>query len=137
MNVLHPQESRKATLLSYLSAVLSHPTTDDKERGAALDILGTITMHDPSLLRRYCLNFYSSLGDSAVIDTMRPEPNDIQEVLFTVPPDDLLLSLLFIMATEVMPGYYYKQVKSLELYWIQKWVRMNTSRVLNLLVVDS
>ena len=112
--------SHDATLLSYLSAILSDPSTDDKERGATLDILGVITMHDPSLIRRYCLNYCSSsssldavagsagrtVDDNNDLDTTlrRPDPNDAREVLFVVPSYDLLLSLLYITSTESDAG---------------------------------
>lgn len=115
-----------STLLSYLSATLSDPTTDKKERSATLDMLGAITMHDPSLIRMYCLNYClppssssTTLGEvsagaaaAAAANTthptsttiIRPKPNDSREVLFTIDPNDLLLSLIYIMTTEEDAG---------------------------------
>eukprot|EP00957_Ditylum_brightwellii_P019265 1452662-Ditylum_brightwellii.AAC.1 len=45
-----------ASLLALLGAVLSDPNTDVSERGASLEILSAIAMHDPSLIRRHCLD---------------------------------------------------------------------------------
>ncbi len=101
-----PSQGPQANLLSLLSATLSDPTTDAKERCAALDILSVITMHDPSLIRKYCLDYAASTA-SVVADHQaahRPEPNNLQEVLFACSPDDLILALLYVMATEVDAG---------------------------------
>jgi len=124
-----------ASLLALLGAVLSDPNTDVSERGASLEILSAIAMHDPSLIRRHCLDELaaskrasgSSLGGAAqgggamstdFVDGVRgttitdrdevipcrPEPNDRRQVIFNCPPNDLLLSLLHIMAVETDAG---------------------------------
>ena len=94
-----PYAKIHVNLLSLLSAVLSDPTTDVKERGAALDILGVITMHDPGLIRKYCLEYYSA-SVARQHDVVRPKPNELGELVFACPTDDLMLSLMYVMAAE-------------------------------------
>ena len=103
---ISPSQGSHINLLSLLSATLADSSTDAKERGAALDILSVITMHDPSLIRKYSLDYAASTA-SVVADHQalhRPDPNNLQEVLFICAPDDLILSLLYVMATEVDAG---------------------------------
>lgn len=93
-------------LLSLLGAILSDTNADVSERGACLDILSAIAMHEPSLIRKHCLIEFSSSkseGDNqkpGLTTVARLEPNDQRQVVFACPPTDLLLSLLYIMATE-------------------------------------
>ena len=94
-----PHAKIHVNLLSLLSAVLSDPTTDVKERGAALDILGVITMHDPGLIRKHCLEYYAA-SVARQHDVVRPKPNELGELVFACPTDDLMLSLMYVMATE-------------------------------------
>ena len=94
-------------LLSLLSSVLSEPTTDVKDRGAALDILGVITMHDPSLIRKYCVECYTSAAASKK-NISRPKPNKEGQVIFACPSDDLILSLIYVMATENDAGLIFQ-----------------------------
>ena len=63
-------------------------------------------MHDPSLIRKYCLDYAASTA-SVVADHQaihRPNPNNLQEVLFACAPGDLMHALLYVMATEVDAG---------------------------------
>ena len=94
-----PHVKRHINLLSILSSVLSDPTTDVKDRGAALDILGVITMHDPGLIRKYCIEYYNSYA-AKQHNVVRPKPDKQGQVIFSCPSDDLILSLIYIMATE-------------------------------------
>ncbi|KAL3778417.1 hypothetical protein ACHAW5_005438 [Stephanodiscus triporus] len=96
---LSPHAKIHFNLLSLLSAVLSDPTTDATERGAALDILGVISMHDPGLIRKYCLEYYAA-SVTRQHNIVRPKPNELGEVILACPTDDLMLSLMYIMATE-------------------------------------
>ncbi len=95
-------------LLSLLGAILSDSNADVNERGACLDILSAIAMHEPSLIRKHCLIEFSSSKISVdgekqrpgMNTVARPEPDDKREVIFACPPTDLCLSLLYVMATE-------------------------------------
>jgi len=114
------EPQQHVNLLSLLGAVLSDPTTDSKERGASLEILSVVAMHDPGLIRKYCLDYNAAAAamaaaaranpssddasNAASDHVPRPAPNDSREVLFLCPPDDLFLSLLFVMATETDAG---------------------------------
>ena len=91
--------------------------------------MGVIAMHDPGLIRKYCLDYAAASSANAGANSssntgtpvgsagaaafnainnanaaMRPDPNELREVLFTSPPDDLLLSLLYVMNTETDAG---------------------------------
>jgi protein phosphatase-4 regulatory subunit 3 len=98
-----PETEDHVNFLSLLSAVLSDPTTDVKERGAALDILGVITMHDPGLIRKYCIEYHTAFVANKQV-VLRPTPNDLGEVIFVCPTDDLMLSLIYVMITEIDSG---------------------------------
>jgi protein phosphatase-4 regulatory subunit 3 len=96
-------------LLSLLGSILSDTNADVSERAACLDILSAIAIHEPSLIRKHCLDEFSS--SKGMVDennyfkrrlskVIRPEPDDKYQVIFVCPPSDLLLSLLGLMATE-------------------------------------
>jgi protein phosphatase 4 regulatory subunit 3 len=82
------------------------------------DIIGMIAMHDPSPIQKYCLNYVdyetelkkaaasgaSAITNSINMNDIQPDPNNAKEVLFSSPPDDLLLSLIFVMGTETDAG---------------------------------
>lgn len=93
-------------LLSLLGDVLADVNSDVSERGACLEILSAIAMHDPSHIRKHCLDefaiFKSEHEKSHKQDQIisRPEANDERQVIFACPPNNLCLSLLFVMATE-------------------------------------
>ena len=104
--------SLRVNLLSLLGTVLSDPNTDVTEKGSVLEIIAGVAMHDPSLIRRRCLDFYSSckkerkLGESVTdfSGPERPMPNEKKQVLFRCQPNDLLASLLFLLAVETDAG---------------------------------
>ena len=98
-----PEAEVHESLLSLISAVLSDPTTNVKERGAALDILGVITMHDPGLIRKYCIEYHTTFVANKHF-VVRPTPNNLGEVMFACPTDDLILSLIYVMTTEIDSG---------------------------------
>eukprot|EP00970_Alexandrium_tamarense_P002838 scaffold398_cov198-Alexandrium_tamarense.AAC.2 len=94
-------------LLSLLGAILSDPITDMNERGASLEVLSVIAIHDPSIIRRHCLDAAAATSRDRADEkpsSLRPDPNDLKQIIFICPPDDLLQSLLFIMSTETDAG---------------------------------
>ncbi len=94
-------------LLHLLGAILSDPNIDVDEQGAALEIVSVIAMHDPSVIRRHCLQGAGTAPDNSsneMFSCLRPDPNDHREVIFICPPNDLLLSILFVMATATDAG---------------------------------
>lgn len=103
-----PVSSKPVNLLSLLANVLSDPETDVTEKGSVLEIVAGIAMHDPSLIRRRCSDFYSTWNrrdpNGGQIGPVKPLQNAKSQVLFQCPPDDLLASLLFLLATEADAG---------------------------------
>jgi hypothetical protein len=101
---------RPVNLLSLLGTVLADPNTDVTEKGSVLEIIAGIAMHDPSLIRRRCLDFYAAwrrerkAGDSEMTGPGRPNPNEKKQIIFQCPPHDLLASLLFLLAVETDAG---------------------------------
>ena len=101
---------RPVNLLSLLGTVLADPNTDITEKGSVLEIIAGIAMHDPSLIRRRCLDFYAAwrrerkAGDSEMTGPGRPNPNEKKQIIFQCPPHDLLASLLFLLAVETDAG---------------------------------
>lgn len=103
----HQVSTEPANLLSLLANVLSDPETDVSEKGSVLEIIAGIAMHDPSLIRRRCLDFYSSWerdSDAGRIGLDKPRQNEKNQIIFWCPPNDLLASLLFLLATESDAG---------------------------------
>jgi len=103
--------STPVNLLSLLGTVLSDPNTDITEKGLVLEIIAGVAMHDPSLIRRHCLEFHSSWKrnqsdqpDRDVVGLGRPEANEKKQVIFLCPPNDLLAALLFLLDTETDAG---------------------------------
>lgn len=104
--------SKPVNLLSMLATVMSDPETDVTEKGSALEIIAGIAMHDPSLIRRRCLDFYVAWkrgrrsGDLYIDRTgpTRPKPNEKRQIIFQCPENDLLAALLFLLATETDAG---------------------------------
>ncbi|KAL3919463.1 MAG: hypothetical protein SGILL_003739 [Bacillariaceae sp.] len=105
---LLPVSTKPVNLLSLLANVLSDPETDVTEKGSVLEIVAGIAMHDPSLIRRRCLDFYSTWNrrdpNGGQIGPVRPLHNAKSQVVFQCPPDDLLAALLFLLATEADAG---------------------------------
>ncbi|KAL3770993.1 hypothetical protein ACHAWO_003308 [Cyclotella atomus] len=89
----------EVNLLFLLGTVLSDPGADIHEKSAALEILSVITIHDPAIIRRHCIK---SNGEKQSI--LRPVPDDMRQLIFLCPPDDLMQSLLLIMSTESDAG---------------------------------
>lgn len=108
-----PTSSKPVNLISLMATVLSHPETDIAEKGSVLEIIAGIAMHDPSLIRKRCLDFFASwkqdqkeFGEAKVerMGPSRPKPNELDQVIFQAPPNDLLSALLFLLATETDAG---------------------------------
>jgi protein phosphatase-4 regulatory subunit 3 len=103
-----PVSSKPVNLLSLLANILSDPETDVTEKSSVLEIISGIAMHDPSLIRRRCIEFYSTWNrrdpNGGQIGPVKPLHNVKSQVLFQCPPGDLLASLLFLMATESDAG---------------------------------
>eukprot|EP00986_Skeletonema_menzelii_P004530 scaffold1545_cov124-Skeletonema_menzelii.AAC.13 len=95
-------------LLHLLGAILSDPNIGVDEQGAALEIVSVVAMHDPCVIRRHCLQGAGTTVDNnssnEMFSCLRPDPNDHREVIFICPPNDLLLSILFVMATATDAG---------------------------------
>lgn len=107
------QRNKPVNLISLLATVLSYPGTDPTEKGAALEIIAGIAMHDPSLIRKRCLDFFACWkNDQKVLGVTRTEklgpsrlsPNEKNQVIFQAPPNDLLSALLFLLAVETDAG---------------------------------
>jgi len=99
-------------LLSMLGCILGDPSTDVTEKGSVLEIIGGVVMHDAGLIRRHCLEFQNarkkmletkSDGDYKGVSP-RPKPNEKKQVVFWCPTNDLLASLLFLLAIETDAG---------------------------------
>ena len=83
------EEHESVNLLSLLGVILSDPNSDVIERGACLEILSAIAMHDPSIIRKLCLEQFSASKENGENSRNRcnpkrvvpkPEPNDRNEV---------------------------------------------------------
>jgi len=107
--------SKPVNFLLLLATVLSDPETDVTDKGLVLEIIAGIAMHDPSLIRRKCLDFYASSKNEwlaagvsgeggSMAGLSRPRPNGKKQVIFQCPPNDLLASLLFLIAVETDAG---------------------------------
>jgi Component of IIS longevity pathway SMK-1 len=103
-------ESETINLLSVLAAILADPTVDATERGSILEIIGAIATHDPSHIRRHSLEFHEMakrhMGSNVNILATpgKPTPNERHQILFRCPPDDVIASLLFLLAVETDAG---------------------------------
>jgi len=69
----------------------------------ALQCPAGIAVHDTSLIRSRCLECFES-GKAEMSLSMRPRPNERKQIIFQCPPNDLLASLLFLLATETDAG---------------------------------
>eukprot|EP00980_Cylindrotheca_fusiformis_P007958 scaffold1697_cov120-Cylindrotheca_fusiformis.AAC.40 len=97
------QSLQPVNLLSLLGTMLSDPNTDATEKGSVLEIISGIAMHDPNLIRLRCLDYYS-VWNKDRSDNNRPKPNGKRQIIFHCPPDDLMTSLLFLLAVETDAG---------------------------------
>jgi transcription initiation factor TFIIIB Brf1 subunit/transcription initiation factor TFIIB len=116
MSAQHPNQMlspmvlpESANLLSLLANLLLDPHADMSEKGAILEILSGIAMHDAALLRRHCLEctrlwkLDRSMGtDLAKMN--RPEPNELRQVVFVGPTNDLLSAFVFLLDVETDAG---------------------------------
>ena len=85
-------------LLSLLGCILSDPNAMVSEKAAVLEIVSSIAVHDPCLVRRHCL------GELQKDLPSRPTPDNNSVVSFVHKKPDLLLSLLSSLAVEVDAG---------------------------------
>jgi protein phosphatase-4 regulatory subunit 3 len=90
------KESGSVNLLSLLASVLADPSADVAEKGAVLEIIAAIAMHDPSLIRRQCLELHEvwkkEEGERMACPG-RPNPNDVKQVRHVLPGSILRHSL--------------------------------------------
>ncbi len=99
---------RSVDLLSLLGTVLADPNIDVTEKGLVLEIISGIAMHDTSLIRRRCLeSFVTWRKDRKATENcfdclgpIRLQPNEKRQIIFHCPPNDLLGSMIFLLATE-------------------------------------
>jgi len=105
-------QSRTVNLLSLLGTILADPKIDLSEKGSALEIISGIVMHDPGLLRQRCLDsFVAAKREKRKVEKYfdpmgpaRPHANEKGQVILYFPPNDLLGSLMFILASETDSG---------------------------------
>lgn len=102
-NALHDSPPHIVSLLLLLGAILSDSDADINEKSAALEILSVVTLHDTAFVRWHCLNS-SNIRSGGKLSNLRPEPDELRQIVFLCPPDDLLQSLLFLMSTESDAG---------------------------------
>jgi hypothetical protein len=104
------EEPEVVDLLSLLAAVLADPIADVTDRGNVLEIICSISMHDPSHIRRHSLKCYHEAKlntEDNLLSTLvygKPIPNDQRQVFFKCPPKDLMAALLFLLAIETDAG---------------------------------
>lgn len=102
-----PTPSSPVTVLSLLGNVLCDPNTDATEKGSVLEIIGTVAMHDPALIRRHCLDHYNEkkrTTSEREAFVGRPDPNENRQVVFQCPHNDLLAALIFLLDAETDAG---------------------------------
>jgi protein phosphatase-4 regulatory subunit 3 len=95
--------AQSSNILSLLSNVLLDPNADVSEKGAALEILAGVAMHDASLIRRHTLDC-SRAWKSANLSISHPDANKQKQVLLVGPPDDVLSALIFLLSVETDAG---------------------------------
>ncbi|KAL7518676.1 hypothetical protein ACHAWX_003487, partial [Stephanocyclus meneghinianus] len=100
---LHDSPPHIVSLLLLLGAILSDSDADINEKSSALEILSVVTLHDTAIVRWHCLNS-SNIRSGGKLSNLRPEPDELRQIVFLCPPDDLLQSLLFLMSTESDAG---------------------------------
>ena len=103
---------KSVNLLSLLGTTLADPNADITEKGSALEIIHAIAVHDPGLVRGRCLDSYASWRRDRAsagiilssVGPIRPHPNEKRQTIFYSPPNDLLGSLMFLLAVETDAG---------------------------------
>lgn len=104
---LDSTEKETVNLLSLLGNVLSDPSTSVSEKGIVLEIISGICQHDATHIRRHGLDVYGAWkneGGEKISCPARPSTNIIKQVIFFCGPNDLLASLLLLMAVETDAG---------------------------------
>mmetsp|Transcript_20125 Transcript_20125/g.43395 ORF Transcript_20125/g.43395 Transcript_20125/m.43395 type:complete len:1431 (+) Transcript_20125:446-4738(+) len=101
-----PQATSPVSLLSLLGNALADPNMDITEKGSVLEIIAGVAMHDPSFIRRHCIDHHSAReridkesinNDVPKVIAGRPDPNEKKQVVDIIPPNDLLAALLFLL----------------------------------------
>ena len=85
---LNDLQDENVNLLLLLGAILSDPNADLSERNACLEIISTISLHNPSWIRKHCLDEFAFSKESNHslnagrngIFPCRPEPDERQRV---------------------------------------------------------
>jgi protein phosphatase-4 regulatory subunit 3 len=104
---LDNREKETVNLLSLLGNVLSDPSTSVSEKGGVLEIISGICQHDASHIRRHALDMYGAWkneGGEKISCPAKPSANYVKQVVFCCGPNDLLSSLLLLMAVETDAG---------------------------------
>ena len=94
---------QSANILSLLANVLLDADADMSEKGAALEILASVAMHDASLIRRHTLGCSRSWKEASHAARL-PEANKRNQVLMIGPSDDVLSALIFLLNVETDAG---------------------------------
>lgn len=100
-------KSSSVNLISLLGSVLSDPSAHGSEKGGVLEIIAAIAMHDASHIRRHCLDsheMWKKQEGEQLLCPARPSPNVATQVIFCCGSNDLLASLLYLMAVETDVG---------------------------------
>lgn len=107
IDILDDNRGGSVNLLSLLASVLSDPSASVEEKGGILEIIAGIAMHDSSHIRRQCLELHEVWKrdeSERMACPGRPNPNDAKQIIFCCSPNDLLASLLYLMAVETDAG---------------------------------
>jgi Component of IIS longevity pathway SMK-1 len=99
---------QSTNLLSLLANLLLDPDAEMSEKGAVLEILAGVAMHDAGLIRRHCLNSTRSWkADHSIrtsLSNIVPEANTMNQVVVFGPPSDLLSAFIFLLTIETDAG---------------------------------
>ena len=114
---IHTSNGRDVSmdLLSMMASILSDPASDISEKSSALEIVGTITLHDPNQVRRYCVSYHDIVIEKSggnqrhhhhrgFLSGWKPMPNEKRQLVYSPQADDLLSSLLMQMAVATDAG---------------------------------
>ena len=107
IDLVDDKRGGSVNLLSLLASVLSDPSASVEEKGGILEIIAGIAMHDSSHIRRHCLELHEVWKRDErerMACPGRPNPNDAKQIIFCCSPNDLLASLLYLMAVETDAG---------------------------------
>ena len=98
-----PTSPESTNILALLANLLLDPDADMSEKGAALEILAGVAMHDASLIRRHTLDCSRAWKATNLLMSL-PEKNEQNQVLMVGPPDDVLSALIFLLSVETDAG---------------------------------